>query len=94
MWFISYDPDVFVNTEVCIDVSERLNCETAYPGGVGINTLFYALEKEIMYLSISDINPTDYQNRCTNKKDIDIETIPTDIKILSERCSKRKYIPD
>jgi len=85
MWFISHDPNVFVNTEVCIDVTEGLKCvdQGIIHRVVSNNTLFYALEKEIMYLSISDINSnlitrTNY----TNKKDIDIETIPwTDIKI-------------
>ena len=85
MWFVSYDPDVFVNTEVCIDVSEGLNCvdQGIIQRVVGNNTLFYALEKEIMYLSISDINSNLItRTKYTNKKDIDIETIPwTDIKI-------------
>ena len=99
MWFVSYDPDVFVNTEVCIDVSEGLNCvnQGIIQWGVSNNTLFYALEKDIMFLSISDINSnlitrTNY----TNKKDIDIETIPwTDIKIPSIRMErKEEYTPD
>ena len=85
MWFVSYDPDVFVNTEVCIDVSEGLNCvnQGIIQRGVGNNTLFYALEKEIIYLSISDINSNLItRTKYTNKMDIDIETIPwTDIKI-------------
>ena len=85
MWFISHDPNVFVNTEVCIDVTEGLKCvdQGIIHRVVSNNTLFYALEKEIMYLSISDINSNLItRTKYTNKKDIDIETIPwTDIKI-------------
>ena len=85
MWFISHDPNVFVNTEVCIDVTEGLNCvnQGIIQRVVGNNTLFYALEKEIMYLSIFDINSNLItRTKYTNKKDIDIETISwTDIKI-------------
>ena len=98
MWFISYDPDVFVNTEVCINVRDGLKCvnQGIIHRGGGNNTLFYALEKEIMYLSISDINSnlitrTNY----TNKKDIDIETVPwTDIKIprvIKDGNKRRTY---
>ena len=85
MWFISHDPNVFVNTEVCIDVTEGLKCvdQGIIHEGVSNNTLFYALEKEIMYLSISDINSNLItKTKYINKKDIDIETVPwTDIKI-------------
>ena len=85
MWFISYDPNVFVNTEVCIDVTEGLKCvdQGIIQRVVSNNTLFYALEKEIMYLSIADINSNLItRTKYNNKKDIDIETIPwTDIKI-------------
>jgi len=85
MWFISHDPNVFVNTEVCIDVTEGLKCvnQGIIHRVVGNNTLFYALEKEIMYLSIADINSNLItRTKYNNKKDIDIETIPwTDIKI-------------
>ena len=85
MWFISYDPNVFVNTEVCIDVTEGLKCvdQGIIQRVVSNNTLFYALEKEIMYLSISDINSNLItRTKYINKKDIDIETVPwTDIKI-------------
>lgn len=85
MWFISHDPNVFVNTEVCIDVTEGLKCvnQGIIHSVVSNNTLFYALEKEIMYLSISDINSNLItRTKYTNKKDIDIETIPwNDIKI-------------
>jgi hypothetical protein len=98
MWFVSYDPDVFVNTEVCIDVTEGLKCvnQGIIQGVVGNNTLFYALEKEIMYLSISDINSNLItRTKYTNKKDIDIETIPwTDIKIprvIKDGCKRRIY---
>ena len=85
MWFISHDPNVFVNTEVCIDVTEGLKCvdQGIIHRVVSNNTLFYALEKEIMYLSIADINSNLItRTKYNNKKDIDIETIPwTDIKI-------------
>ena len=85
MWFISYDPDVFVNSEVCIDVSEGLKCvnQGIIQRVVGNNTLFYAPEVEIMYLSISDINSNLItRTQYTNRKDIDIDTIPwNDIKI-------------
>jgi hypothetical protein len=85
MWFISHDPNVFVNTEVCIDVTEGLKCvnQGIIQRVVSNNTLFYALEKEIMYLSISDINSNLItRTKYINKKDIDIETVPwTDIKI-------------
>jgi hypothetical protein len=85
MWFISHDPNVFVNTEVCIDVTEGLKCvnQGIIHWLVSNNTLFYALEKEIMYLSISDINSNLItRTKYNNKKDIDIETVPwTDIKI-------------
>ena len=85
MWFISHDPNVFVNTEVCIDVTEGLKCvdQGIIHRVVSNNTLFYALEKEIMYLSISDINSNLItKTKYINKKDIDIETVPwTDIKI-------------
>ena len=85
MWFISHDPNVFVNTEVCIDVTEGLKCvdQGIIQRGISNNTLFYALEKEIMYLSISDINSNLItKTKYINKKDIDIETVPwTDIKI-------------
>ena len=100
MWFVSYDPDVFVNTEVCIDISEGLNCvnQGIIQRVVGNNTLFYALEKEIMYLSISDINSNLItRTKYTNKKDIDIETIPwTDIKIprVIKDGVKEEYTPD
>ena len=62
MWFISYDPDVFVNTEVCINVRDGLKCvNQGIIQTVGSNnTLFYAPEVEIMYLSISDINSNSY----------------------------------
>ena len=85
MWFISYDPDVFVNTEVCINVRDGLKCVNQ---GIiqrvgGNNTLFYAPEVEIMYLSIFDINSNLItRTKYTNRKDIDIDTIPwNDIKI-------------
>jgi len=98
MWFISYDPNVFVNTEVCIDVTEGLKCvdQGIIQRVVSNNTLFYALEKEIMYLSISDINSNLItRTKYTNKKDIDIETIPwTDIKIprvIKDGCKRRIY---
>jgi hypothetical protein len=85
MWFISHDPNVFVNTEVCIDVTEGLKCvdQGIIHRVVSNNTLFYALEKEIMYLSIADINSNLItRTKYNNKKDIDIETVPwTDIKI-------------
>ena len=85
MWFVSFDPDVFANTEVCIDVTEGLNCvnQGIIQEVVGNNTLFYAPEVEIMYLSISDINSNLItRTQYTNRKDIDIDTIPwTDIKI-------------
>ena len=85
MWFISHDPNVFVNTEVCIDVTEGLKCvnQGIIHRGFSNNTLFYALEKEIMYLSISDINSNLItRTKYNNKKAIDIETVPwTDIKI-------------
>ena len=98
MWFISYDPDVFVNSEVCIDVSEGLKCVNQ---GIiqrvgGNNTLFYAPEVEIMYLSISDINSNLItRTQYTNRKDIDIDTIPwTDIKIprvIKDGSKRRIY---
>ena len=98
MWFISYDPNVFVNTEVCIDVTEGLKCvdQGIIQRVVSNNTLFYALEKEIMYLSISDINSNLItRTKYTNKKDIDIETIPwTDIKIprvIKDGSKRRIY---
>ena len=85
MWFISHDPNVFVNTEVCIDVTEGLKCvdQGIIHRVVSNNTLFYALEKEIMYLSIADINSNLItRTKYNNKKAIDIETVPwTDIKI-------------
>jgi hypothetical protein len=85
MWFISYDPDVFVNTEVCINVRDGLKCvNQGIIQTVGSNnTLFYAPEVEIMYLSISDINSNLItRTQYTNRKDIDIDTIPwNDIKI-------------
>jgi hypothetical protein len=98
MWFVSYDPNVFVNREVCIDVSEGLKCvnQGIIQRVVGNNTLFYALEKEIMYLSISDINSNLItRTKYTNKKDIDIETIPwNDIKIprvIKDGSKRRIY---
>ena len=85
MWFISYDPDVFVNTEVCINVRDGLKCvNQGIIQTVGSNnTLFYAPEVEIMYLSISEINSNLItRTQYTNRKDIDIDTIPwNDIKI-------------
>ena len=85
MWFVSFDPDVFANTEVCIDVTEGLNCvnQGIIQEVVGNNTLFYAPEVEIMYLSISEINSNLItRTQYTNRKDIDIDTIPwNDIKI-------------
>jgi len=98
MWFVSYDSDVFVNTKVCIDVSEGLKCvnQGIIQGGGSNYILFYALEKEIMYLSISDINSNLItRTKYTNKKDIDIETIPwTDIKIprvIKDGSKRRIY---
>ena len=85
VWFISYDPNVYVNSEVCIDVSEGVKCvsQGIIQRVVGNNTLFYAPEVEIMYLSISDINSNLItRTQYTNRKDIDIDTIPwIDIKI-------------
>jgi hypothetical protein len=85
MWFISYDPDVYVNLEVCIDVREGLKCvsQGIIQGGGGSNTLFYAPEGEIMYLSITEIDTNLItKTKYINKSDIDIDTIPwTDIKI-------------
>ena len=88
MWFISYDPDVYVNLVVCIDVSEGVKCvsQGIIQRVVSNNTLFYAPEREIMYISITEIDThlitkTQYDN----KSDIDIDTIPwTDIKIPRE----------
>ena len=98
MWFISYDPDVFVNKEVCINVRDGLKCVNQ---GIiqrvgGNNTLFYAPEVEIMYLSISDINSNLItRTQYTNRKDIDIDTIPwTDIKIprvIKDGSKRRIY---
>jgi len=58
VWFISYDPDVYVNTEIGIDVSEGVKCvsQGIIQRVVGNNTLFYAPEREIMYLSITEID--------------------------------------
>ena len=85
MWFISYDPDVYVNLEVCIDVSEGVKCvsQGIIQSVVGNNTLFYAPEREIMYLSITEIDThLITKTKYINKSDIDIDTIPwTDIKI-------------
>jgi len=85
MWFISYDPDVYVNLEVCIDVSEGVNCvsQGIIQRVVSSNTLFYAPEGEIMYLSITEIDSNLItKTQYDNKSDIDIDTIPwTDIKI-------------
>jgi len=83
VWFISYDPNVYVNSEVCIDVSEGVKCvsQGIIQRVVGNNTLFYAPEREIMYLSITEIdNHLITKTKYINKSDID--TIPwTDIKI-------------
>ena len=85
MWFISYDPNVYVNSEVCIDVSEGVKCvsQGIIQRVVGNNTLFYAPEREIMYLSITEIdNHLITKTKYINKSDIDIDTIPwIDIKI-------------
>ena len=85
VWFISYDPNVYVNSEVCIDVSEGVKCvsQGIIQRVVGNNTLFYAPEREIMYLSITEIdNHLITKTKYINKSDIDIDTIPwIDIKI-------------
>ena len=85
VWFISYDPNVYVNSEVCIDVSEGVKCvsQGIIQRVVGNNTLFYAPEREIMYLSITEIdNHLITKTKYINKSDIYIDTIPwIDIKI-------------
>jgi len=85
MWFISYDPDVYVNLEVCIDVSEGVKCvsQGIIQRVVSNNTLFYAPEREINTLSITEIDThLITKTKYINKSDIDIDTIPwTDIKI-------------
>ena len=85
VWFISYDPNVYVNSEVCIDVSEGVKCvsQGIIQRVVGNNTLFYAPEREIMYISITEIDThLITKTKYINKSDIDIDTIPwIDIKI-------------